>query len=87
MKSADPNTFLGVYQLYFFFPFLVIARLVPDRPFESPLPSWLSSALWLYGSVTFAVFFSYVAKWLVVHMSNELPGWLLQPMLAAKQLP
>ena len=87
VKSAEPSTFLGVYQLYFFFPFLVIARLAMDRPFTRALPSGRAAALWFYGSVTFAVFFSYVAKWLVVHMPGELPAGLVALMMAAKQLP
>ena len=87
VKSAEPSTFLGVYQLYFFFPFLVIARLALDRPFTRALPSGRATLLWFYGSATFAVFFSYVAKWLVTHMPGDLPDAFVSAMQAAKQLP
>lgn len=87
IKSADPSIFLGVYQLYFFFPLLVIARLYADRPFARSLPGWLSTALWVYGSATFAVFFSYVAKWLALHMAHELPAAIVAALEATKSLP
>ena len=87
VKSAEPSTFLGVYQLYFFFPFLVIARLYADQPFARRLPAGRAAALAFYGSATFAVFFSYVAKWLVVHMPEALPPALTAALQAAKSLP
>lgn len=76
-----------MYQLYFFFPLLVIARLYADKPFATRLPGWLSTALWVYGSATFAVFFSYVAKWLVLHMAAELPAAVVAALEATKALP
>jgi hypothetical protein len=87
VKSAEPSTFLGVYQLYFFFPFLVIARLWRDAPFARRLSPGVESALWAYGSITFAVFFSYVAKWLVVHTPHLLPAPVAAALAAAKALP
>ena len=87
VKSADPSLFLGVYQLYFFFPALVIARLWGDAPFERRLSGAASLGLWAFGSVTFAVFFSYVAKWLAIHMVGELPAVVLRALEGAKQLP
>lgn len=87
VKSAEPSTFLGVYQLYLFFPFLVIARLWRDAPFARRLAPGTETALWVYGSVTFAVFFSYVAKWLVVHTPELLTAPVLAALAAAKSLP
>ena len=79
--------FVAVYQPYFFFPLLVIARLWGDAPFSRRLPGWLESGLWAYGSVIFAVFFSYVAKWLVMHTPELLPAAVAQALQGAKALP
>ena len=79
--------FVGVYQLYLIFPLLVIARFWGDAPFARRLSPAFSSAFWLVGSVTFAVFFSYVAKWLVVHYAEGLPPALVAALQGTKALP
>lgn len=76
-----------MYQLYFFFPFLVIARLWSDGPFTKRMPATLSTALWLYGALTFAVFFSYVAKWMVVYGPELLPAGMAEALEGARSLP
>ena len=79
--------FIGVYQLYLIFPLLVIARLYGDAPFSSRMSSSRSWLLWLVGSATFAVFFSYVLKWLVVHNAHAFSSRALGLLAGVKSLP
>ena len=87
MPSADPAMFIGVYQLYLVFPLVVIARLWSDAPFASRLPAGRSQAIWAVGTVTFAVFFSYVLKWLVVYEPGLFPAAALDVLSRVKTLP
>ena len=69
-------------QLYFFFPIVVIARLwLHDAPFSTPLPPRLAGALFLVGSSTLAVFFSYILKWMATYTPAALPNGLREPLL------
>ena len=87
MPSADPSMFIGVYQLYLIFPLVVIARLYSDAPFAQHLSGARAAAIWLVGSATFAVFFSYVLKWLVVHEPGAFAPALLEALASVKALP
>lgn len=79
--------FIGVYQLYLVFPLLVIARFWRDAPFAARLPRAVAAAFWVAGPLTFAVFFSYVAKWLAVHAGDLLPSAAFAALQGAKALP
>lgn len=80
--------FVGVYQLYLLFPLLVIARFWSDNAFSTRLGSQMASAAWwLLGSTTFAVFFSYVLKWMVVYGSDYLPDGAAEKLVGVRSLP
>ena len=79
--------FIGVYQLYLIFPLLVIARLYDDAPFSHRLSELKSGLLWLVGTATFAVFFSYVAKWLLVHEPALFPARVAAALVSLRTLP
>jgi hypothetical protein len=85
VKSADPALFTGIYTLYLLMPLLVIIRLWKDEPFTKAAP--LSSFLMYYGLLNFAVFFSYVLKWFVVHEPGMLPVSVLDSLQSIKSLP
>ena len=60
----------------------MIARLwLHDAPFSTPLPPRLAGALFLVGSSTLAVFFSYILKWMATYTPAALPNGLREPLL------
>ena len=79
--------FVGVYQLYLIFPLLVIARFWGDAPFATRPSALTAFVFWLAGPLTFAVFFSYVAKWLAIHAGDLLPAAVVAMLAGAKALP
>lgn len=84
-RSADPSTFTGIYIIYLLQPLVVIARLWHDRPFSRLHGGW-NAVLCTATLVNMAVFFSYVAKWMVLYEPGVL-GPLLPHLLPAAQLP
>lgn len=87
-KSADPGTFTGIYLIYLTQPPVVIARLWNERPFaRAGLSPRANAVLAFLTLANMALFFSYVLKWLVLHMDYIFPAALLPILAQAKALP
>ena len=80
--TADVHVFCWVYIPYAIFPLLIILRLWGERPFERHLSSTASSFIWLVGTITLALFFTYCLKWFVVYLPKALPADILAAIKA-----
>lgn len=75
-----------MYFPYAAFPLLIMLRMWRESSFSHHLSGLESSFLWLTGTTTLAIFFSYCLKWFVVYGADLLPpgiGEALAPHLAA----
>ena len=75
--TPNPHVFCWVYIPYAIFPLLIILRLWGERPFETKLSGFASTIIWLVGTVTLALFFTYCLKWFVVYEPGMLPSEVL----------